>query len=179
MARSINHIVLKRDILAHDQWYFFLAQVLGRVAFVDEVLTDYRQHGANSVGAVQKRPTVGSSLWRRIEHYGIKDELSSDAAAARAQIARELAARLPDQADHLNSIADRYDLLAARLGRRAAVYRDRRSWRRLRHLIVSRRAGDYGGWPWGFDRRSIVRDLVSGVLLRSYEQAEPKPRKRR
>ena len=36
--------------MAHDQWIFFVASVFGRIAYIDEVLANYRQHNGNRSG---------------------------------------------------------------------------------------------------------------------------------
>ena len=34
--------------LAHDQWYFFLASVIGKIVYLPDLLADYRQHEDNT-----------------------------------------------------------------------------------------------------------------------------------
>ena len=170
---SVNHIVQKHDPLSHDQWYFFLAQTLGRVVFLDEVLVDYRQHGTNAVGAIQKRPAAGARAWKRLEHYGWTDDKAAESARARGSIMRHLEGRGAASPERLQLLARHYDLLASRLSRRAAVYRDAGILPRFKHLLASWRAGDYSDWPWGFDRRSVLRDLISGVMLHKYDEPAP------
>lgn len=41
------------EALMHDVWMLLVAAAFGHVAFVDEPLFDYRQHGANAVGATR------------------------------------------------------------------------------------------------------------------------------
>lgn len=57
---------------AHDQWFYFLASALGKVAYLDRKLVQYRQHGANAVG-----------LW----HIGHKSWPTAIKNAARRQLA--------------------------------------------------------------------------------------------
>jgi hypothetical protein len=78
---------------------------------------------------------------------------------------RKIAERVPAKRERLLEIANRYDVLAGRNHRRFRTYSDRGAGRRLGNLVSSWSKGDYSDWPWGFDRRSIVRDLWSGVLL--------------
>ena len=48
----------------HDLWLGLIAQGMGGIAFIDRPLVDYRQHGANAVGAVDRqKPQYGR--WRR------------------------------------------------------------------------------------------------------------------
>ena len=166
---SLNHIVDPQDILTHDEWYFFLAEALGRVEFLDEPLLEYRQHGSNQVSAKQMRPAVQKRLLGRLEHYGDQDLRMANAADARARIMRKIAQRVPDRSERVLGIARCYDVLAERNHRRFRTYSEKSAARRLRNLASSWRAGDYTEWPWGFDRRGVIRDLWSGVLLAKRE----------
>lgn len=172
---SWNHIPEPMDILAHDQWYFFLAQVLGRVAFVDEELVGYRQHGSNTVGASWKLPSVGASLASRFEHYGRQDYRGSLAATARAEILERIVGEEPDEADRLKYIATNYRQLAAKHQRRYETYAGPTFARRLARLLAAVRNRDYAGWPWGFDLRSVPRDLWSGVLRHQVQEPGSSP----
>lgn len=165
--RSLNQTQASgpMDILSHDQWFFLLAEALGRATFLDERLLEYRQHGSNVISAKQMRPSFEARLLARLEHYGDQDLRNSQAAEARSAILRALAKRVPDRAKRLLEIADCYTGLAAKNRRRYAVYSSPSAPRRMAKLLSSWRGGDYSGWPWGFDRRSVIRDLWSGVLL--------------
>jgi glycosyltransferase involved in cell wall biosynthesis len=168
---SLSHITEPQDILTHDQWYFFLAEALGRVEFLDEPLLEYRQHGSNQVSAEEMRPAVTTRLLARLEHYGDQDLRAAKAAESRSRIMRKIAGRVTAKRERLLEIAGRYDILAERNHRRFRTYSDRGPARRLGNLVSSWSKGDYSDWPWGFDKRSIVRDLWSGVLLSRREPA--------
>lgn len=168
---SLNHMADPQDILSHDQWYFFLAEALGRVKFLDDRLLEYRQHERNDVGAKQMKPAIQSRLFARVEHYGCQDLRISKAATARASILREIASRTPDSGTRLRVIAACYEHLAERSGRRYHVYSRERIRDRLACLVHSWRKNDYSEWPWGFDRRSVYRDLLMGVLFGLTEPA--------
>jgi glycosyltransferase involved in cell wall biosynthesis len=48
---SLDHKeVARRERMAHDQWFFFLASALGRIVRLDGQLVHYRQHESNSYG---------------------------------------------------------------------------------------------------------------------------------
>ena len=160
---SLDH---DRDApMAHDQWFFFLALMLGRVAYADDRLVRYRQHAANTYGAGKK----GSPLRRfaaRLGHIKGWDERAAHAAEARAAIARKIAGRVsPAQASRLDEIAALYSAFAARLQRRHAVYSAVSRWARLSALEASVRRGDYrGAGPWKFDWRALPRDLLIAMV---------------
>lgn len=159
---SFSHVTA--DILSHDRWYFFLAQVLGRVDFLDQALVDYRQHQSNTFGPSQARPAVERSFFARLRHHGGQDILKARAAKARSSILKNLADRMPEAKPRLQLLADRYSLLQERNLRRYHSYCGVDLRWRLGSFLSSCRAGDYSDWPWGFDRRSVIRDLWSGVI---------------
>ena len=119
---SLNHLGDQRDILAHDQWFFFLAQSLGKVAFNDAPLVEYRQHGSNLVGASWVRPTIGRRLFGRIGHRGCHDERRASGGRSRAAILRSIQKREGSSDGHLELLAQAYDLITCRLERRASTY---------------------------------------------------------
>lgn len=153
------------SILAHDRWYFFLAQALGRVEFVDEVLVEYRQHGGNTYGIGPDVPSKKRTLFDRLQHEGSKDLRYAKAAEARSSIMRQIAEREAGKRARLIEIADRYQLLGERSARRHRTYSSSSFADRLSSLFSSWNAGDYADWPWGFDPRSVVRDMWTGVVL--------------
>lgn len=46
----------------HDEWLAIVAAITGRVDFLPEPLTDYRQHASNQIGAA--KPTLGDKISR-------------------------------------------------------------------------------------------------------------------
>ena len=66
-------------MLAHDQWYFFLARALGEVRFIDEPLVVYRQHAGNTLGVTPK-PSLRQRFARRLVHFGTADEWAARSA---------------------------------------------------------------------------------------------------
>lgn len=161
---AVSHV--GSGMLAHDRWYFFLAQALGRVEFLEECLVDYRQHETNAFGAWQIR-TFGNGLLKRMAHDASQDVRLARAAQSRAHISSALSERLPEQAEHLLLIANKYNRLAESYLRRARSYTLPTPTQRLANFTTALAAGDYSEWPWGFDKRSIVRDFCAGVLLAS------------
>ena len=168
---SLNDVADPLDIMSHDQWYFFLASLIGKVLFVDSVLVDYRQHASNSVGANPRNTRFAQKILGRLEHYGRQDQRGAEAALARATIARAIALDHPSLKERACWIASKYEGLATKLERRAAAYMEHSLADRMQAMIRSVSNGDYGDWPWGFKKASIVRDLLFGVFLgRAYEQ---------
>ncbi len=155
---------LEDEILAHDQWYFFLALALDGVRFLDRDLLLYRQHGANTYGANMPRNTL-QRLAARFVHEASADRRGAIAAERRADILRLLEARVPAELrERVREVATMYACLGPRLDRRYRTYTRASLPARLGALGTSVASNDYCGNPWGFDWRSIPRDLVSGVI---------------
>jgi hypothetical protein len=157
--QSIDHLE-GNVILAHDQWYFFLATALGKVEFVDEPLLDYLQHGSNTYG-VKVKETALTRLLLRFAHYGDQDEWAARSAESRAGIIACIAEK--EGRSDLLPLSARYRDLAARLRRRAAVYSG--SSLSGRALAMLRTVGDYSREPWNFAPPSALRDIWKGVML--------------
>mgnify|MGYP000167304291 FL=1 len=149
------------EILAHDQWYFFVALLLGKVEFVDQPLLGYRQHGSNTYG-VRSSETWLHRLSQRFAHFAEQDTSQATAADSRAAIV-EAIAELDNRHD-LHEVAGVYRTFADRLRRRAATYSAPGVLQRAGCAARSLRAGDYRGGRWGFEKASIIRDLWSGVI---------------
>lgn len=165
--RSLDHVHVEGVPLTHDQWYFFVAQLFGRIAYVDEVLVRYRQHGANAFGASHiARPTSISELVRRKFRLDPRqDRLKIKAALTRAEIADAVAGRISRTArSRCDDVSYHYAVLASRLQRRYDTHTSQTAWKRARNLIQMVTRGDYANYPWGMRKSSVVRDIVAGVL---------------
>ena len=144
---SLNEIADPVDIMSHDQWYFFLALVCGKVRFVDENLVDYRQHSANSVGADPAGSRRRCRHLARFEHYGHQDARGAEAARSRAEVLRGIAGAEPGLRNRALGLAERFDVLEERLRRRCETYCGPGVRDRLRSLTASVGQGDYGQSP--------------------------------
>ncbi len=155
---------LADEPMAHDRWYFFLAASIGRIAYIDNGLAQYRQHGANACG-VSRFPRIR----RLIDSWQGADEaskLAAPAARGRAKVLRAIADRLesPEKEWSL-MLAAKYDTLAARLERRRLIYAGSSFARRARALALSIRCGDYGRREASFfSAGDLSRDIGAGVL---------------
>ena len=147
-------------VLAHDQWYFFLARALGGVRFIDEPLLVYRQHESNTLGVTAK-PSLRQRIARRLVHFGTADEWAARSAQSRARVLRimrqrEGEARLGPRGRLPTK------LLAQRRRRRGAIYcRKSASGRHYRAgplLHCGRLSGRHLGFQTGVHRaRSLER----------------------
>lgn len=148
-------------VLAHDQWYFFLARALGEVRFIDEPLVLYRQHAGNTLGVFTKA-SFRERLSRRLVHFGMADEWAARSAESRASVLKIMQDR--EGGTRLGEVAGSYAQLGMRRRRRAAIYCRKAGASRLVALMRCVVAGDYRGGTWAFKPASIVRDLWSGAV---------------
>jgi glycosyltransferase involved in cell wall biosynthesis len=166
-STSLNHVHRQDEPLSHDQWYFFLAQMFGRVEFVDASLVRYRQHGTNSVGAAQV--VSGAGLWQRLRAKFRLDPRQDRLKAAAADRRAEILVAMAHTADGACSercatTAQRYASLAERHRRRYSAYTAGSKARRAGCLLRMIASRDYAHHPWGMRKSSLARDLVVGTL---------------
>jgi glycosyltransferase involved in cell wall biosynthesis len=165
--------------MPHDQWLYFLAAIFGAIAYSDQPLTQYRQHGANvygfaSTGGLRRR-------WQRalyrLTNHGPEYALLGQAARARAAILRACQTRLAGTWLERAEAGERACLrLADRLAMRAALYGEAPIWHRAAILARLYRDGAYafdGGF--GLGRQALAKD-AAGLLLRPVLIA-PEPRR--
>jgi len=69
-------------MLMHDWWIALLASSCGKAAFLPEATIDYRQHGANAVGA--KDVHSASFLWKRLTSQSMRQSLKAAACQGKA-----------------------------------------------------------------------------------------------
>ena len=150
-------VVLRRELLqaatpipgewVHDEWLGAVAAATGRVRLVPEPLVDYRQLGANEIGA--RRPTLADRIARLRE--------------PRAERARRLARRaalLAERARLLGvgeSIQRAIDAKADHESRRERLPRVRIA--RLPDVVAGALAGRYDRYSRG--AIDVLRDLVA------------------
>lgn len=150
------------NVMAHDQWFIFLAALLGRVTFVNQPLVQHRQHATNTYG-VQAVPR-----WRRLtsrfSHNPDWDCLAATAADSRAFISAALAEKKPALRPRLLEVADGYRALAQRHRRRHTAYTAPSVITRASALLDALRGGDYRGRPWGLSGKAMARDLIAAPL---------------
>lgn len=112
----------------HDQWFVFLASTLGKVAYVDEELVRYRQHGRNAVGlsskggaAARLRAVAPEPVVRPLTAHRQLIKLQ-DAIAARVSILESIHAEHPELADRVAPALSAYAELADQVAMRNQIY---------------------------------------------------------
>jgi rhamnosyltransferase len=150
--------------LAHDQWYFFLASVLGCVRYLPACLADYRQHRQNIYGWRRFAPTIRSLVQDRVSDAGHSIARRAAAAQSRADILSEIASRVanPEKGRAIEG-ADAYRKFAERCWLRAAIYEPGSFARRSAAFWKLVRRRGYGSDPWKFGPFGLAMDFVVGL----------------
>jgi glycosyltransferase involved in cell wall biosynthesis len=149
--------------VGHDQWFFFLASVLGKIAYLEQRLVDYTQHEHNTYGW---RPTsLRQSL---LKHFRDRsDEYSQYARAARNRefILETLKTRFQNEwSNRAAAGADYYRKIAWLLERRNAVYTANNFSERIAAFHDVRNGGGYTS-ILGLGRKSLLADICFGVAM--------------
>ena len=160
--------------LAHDQFFIIAAASLGRIAYDDEPLADYRQHG-RSVTLQWSRPSRLADLKLRLldNSLGYERRMRSAThlaamftAAARD---REVTAGLTgDQQDRLDQAARHWSRTATLYERRWKIYAERNPVEKI--LSISRLVRDGFYWPgsaWTLGPKALAKDVFQGLLVTS------------
>jgi len=129
------------ESLAHDRWFYFLASVLGRIAFVRKPLVRYRQHGENAYGLYTDRQAHLGRLARGEEFVRSATAAAGNRVALLQQVQGLLTGQERERA--LQGISH-YDNLRQRLEERVAVYASPSYFVRLRAFFALVRRGAYG-----------------------------------
>jgi glycosyltransferase involved in cell wall biosynthesis len=167
---SIDHNIIT-ERMAHDEWYFFLALVIGSVKCDLEPLALYRQHDLNASGPeLETKNAVSKILHKIFFDRRPQYEPLRAAAANRAQILKTLSSNI---CNHLeispNAKADNriknaclmYAKLHESLQRRHYLYSTTSISKRMRILISSVNNGDYEiRNSWKYTILGLIRDCI-------------------
>jgi glycosyltransferase involved in cell wall biosynthesis len=160
--RPISH--LEPLPKAHDQWVYFLASAIGKVAVLSDELVLYRQHQKNTCGAVSQDM---SSVMRAALTTGSQAYLASaERARDFAQTYRRLAeAHAEKYGPAFQRAARFFDETADIVARRGSMYAERGKLAKLSRLGESVRRGDYRSPQTGrLGAKALMKDIY--VALR-------------
>lgn len=137
------------DAWIHDEWLAAVAAAVGRLDFMDEPLIDYRQHGANQIGA--RRRTL-SMKWHDL-HLPRRQLFSAE--VARLLLLEKFLGQggFPRAQERAEQIQHKRLHLQRRL-----TIGEMKKWRRW--PLVMREAARGGYRRYGTGIRSILRDLL-------------------
>lgn len=152
--------------MAHDQWFFFIASVLGTIAYVNEPLAYYRQHDANIVGVAGRVQFIDSV---RFLFYNNASEYARfrDCAMACGNV-------LDNAKETWNGTwrvrasvaAAKYRRLSQQYADRTILYTAADASRRLRAFRNILNTGGYGRYDnFAFGVKSLAKDAFLGVLM--------------
>lgn len=185
-GRSVDHKeIRRREKMAHDQWFFFLAAIFGSIVRIDRPLVRYRQHDGNSYGwqAPSRLATIASRLWPslrgRVEQYAALETGAASRAAILAQLAPDLTPE--DWRLRAERGAQDYHQLAALYRERRRLYGSPSFYDRA---TAFRKLLDAHGYraktDWGLGSRAIFADVCLGIPAGYHLSALPaEPRSRR
>jgi rhamnosyltransferase len=167
----------RREKMAHDQWFFFLAAVFGSIARIDQPLVRYRQHESNSYGwkAPSRLARIASRLWPslrgRAQQYAALEMGAGSRAAILAQLAPSLA---DDGRPKAERAAQDYRALAALYRQRRRLYgsasfHDRAT--AFGKLLGAR--GYRAKADWGLGPKALLADLCLGIPAGYHLSAPP------
>jgi glycosyltransferase involved in cell wall biosynthesis len=157
---SIDHNAVT-ERMAHDQWFFFLALVVGSVKYDLEPLALYRQHDMNAFGAnLATRNAVSRILHKTFFDWRPEYEPLWVAAANREQMLKTLSSNICNHLEispnaqavnRIKSASLMYAKLHESLERRHRLYNTTSLSKRMGILVSSVKHGDYqirniNGW---------------------------------
>ncbi|SFO04845.1 glycosyltransferase family 2 protein [Mycetocola miduiensis] len=132
----------------HDEWLAILAAAVGQIDLLEEPLIDYRQHGANQIGA--REPSLGHKIRRVLEPRGNRNR----DLAVRTGILVEKLASLGGAVKPADLTAARGKLRIERM--RADLPANRMA--RILPVLSEARSGDYARFT-SQGSTEILRDL--------------------
>jgi glycosyltransferase involved in cell wall biosynthesis len=166
-SKSLDHDRMPTP-MAHDQWFFFLASVLGIVSYFPTPLAQYRQHGNNAVGnEIYKNNALSM---RTIRGNAVNALDRAKAAKAREQILLLMLQQTEGLwRTRLGDAVQKYSTLARRLHLRSTLYSSRRFSERMRAIFALIRMRSYSnGDRWRFGLKSLIKDLALALPLGSW-----------
>ncbi len=148
--------------LPHDRWFYFLASVFGRIAFLGEPLARYRQHGKNTFGwYTDTRSDIDRVL--RGEYF-IRDAIAWS--KNRSELLQRMQGRLTAEEEaRVAAAISYYDALRQRLLSRMSVYASNSILARLKALCAFAKQGGYTGIHGSarFGWKELLMDAYVGV----------------
>ena len=149
--------------LAHDQWFFILASVFGKLAYLDEPLSAYVQHGGNILGL--RTETFRNSLETFFRNPSDELHHYTEATKTQAMIFEIAKGRLNGVwAVRAAAAAEFFQMMACLYTKRRDLYSSTNIHDRLKAFGAVFWKQGYTA-TWGFGRRSFVKDACLGILI--------------
>ena len=158
-----------QEVLAHDQWFFFLATSFGKVVFVDEDLVNYRQHESNVFGAVDRGRARRMGIIRAtLDHSGIQVAARGASLFSKISIFDAIAIDEDQERERqvaAATLARHHEELVALYADRLNTYGRSTGKKTVNWLRLMMRRRYFADCGLSYPARHAVRDLVFGVLL--------------
>ena len=158
--------------MGHDLFFFLIASTLGRVAYVDAPLVQYRQHAGQTLGmSTTGKNTLRSRLRAWLEDRGDCYQHLSLVASANANLFQALGSYSPTDL----VLPSRFSEGEKAWRSLASLYADRGQTCSAKSLVsrvsamkrlLDARAYSKDGF-WTFGPRAVVKDCVVGLLFHS------------
>lgn len=154
-----------RERMAHDQWYPFVASLLGKISFATDALALYRQHQANVSGNRVAKSRL-SILLAKLQSRAMEYRRLETSATACSEVLANLIEDVSTRNDQgvlacLEDARSRYIALSTSLERRAQTTEARSLPAKMRSVGRALRAGDYRrNSRWHFQPGGAIRDIM-------------------
>jgi glycosyltransferase involved in cell wall biosynthesis len=150
--------------LGHDQWFFFLASVFGKIAYLDEPLVAYIQHQSNTFGFWRKASFL-EVLKTQVRDRSDEYSRFASGAESRAVILEAAKHKLDGLwAERAASAAEYYRKVSSLYAARNLLYTSERLGDRIIAFSTILGEGGYAG-AWGIKPSSLFADMLLGVPL--------------
>ncbi len=160
-AESLDMFSLDEP-MPHDQWFLFLATVLGKVACLAEPLASYRQHDRNTSGWLPAKPLA--FVLHNVAYASYYVRASHNALQNRIGLLQKLKAAAPaSEAGKIDAVIAYYTHVSSYVQRRLDLYTEKSLRVRLRLLLSMARGRTYSDAKVRFDRGSMLLDTLIGV----------------
>lgn len=146
------------EVAAHDQWYTFLASVLGDVVYLPDPLVRYRLHSANAMGFRRKHSFGDLIAAFRYSGTNLKKRIA--VLRARCKILDKISADRPEVAPALAA----YRCLAETSEARLTLYEDQSPLTRVQRYVDLHINGIYHSKTLPLSRWDQRKDLLVSVL---------------
>lgn len=159
-----RNIIDSREPCGHDQWYFFMSRVFGKIAYLKQPLAAYVQHGENAFGWTENDflKTLKFNFCNRSHNTSNQFEAAKSMAAILRSVKMD---DLPvDWSERADAGVDYYERLSSLYDLRISLYTSANLSDRLRTFgKILARNGYAGASSLGC--RSFIADLCLGVPI--------------
>ena len=141
----------------HDQWFYFLAAILGDIVNIDECLVDYRQHGSNVIGAFTRK--VDRTAEYRSRYFQVRVERLRNIIEMWPDLRQRAS---PQYRERMDQHLPAYQAALRLYEGRTAIYSNHRLATRIGGMVTMARAAGYSRNEFGL--RGMAPDIMFGMF---------------